>query len=94
MIEKAANMGLAYEEVLVDVVRYKYLCDEGFITPSPLRRRLLCQDDGFFRHLVDCITTDTTMDAETAERGLVHAALQRNRLDSAFFEAVVTQLYA
>jgi hypothetical protein len=87
-------MASAYEEVLVDVVRYKYLCDEGFISPSVKPRRLRCQDDGFFRHLVECIAADTAMDPELAERGLVHAALQRGRLDSAFFEAVVTQLYA
>ncbi|MCU0772177.1 MAG: hypothetical protein MUE94_10490 [Verrucomicrobia bacterium] len=84
----------SYEEVLVDVVRYKYLCDEGFVTPPTPQARLRCQEDGYFQHLVQCIATDTGMAPAIAERGLVHAALQRGRLDSKFFEAVVTQLYA
>jgi hypothetical protein len=87
-------MGLSYEEVLVDVVRYKYLCDEGFISHQTPQRAAPCLKDGFFRHLAECIAADTGMDAEMARCGLLHAALQRNRLDSAFFEAVVTKLYA
>lgn len=87
-------MALSYEEVLVDVVRYKYLCDEGFITLPGVQARLSCQEDGFFRHLVQCIASDTGIDPSIAERGLIHAALQHGRVDSAFFEAVVTQLYA
>ena len=87
-------MGLSYEEVLVDVVRYKYLCDEGFISRDPLPLKAPCIDDGFFRHLVECMSTDTGMATDMVESGLIHAALQRNRIDSAFFEAVVTKLYA
>ena len=87
-------MVVSYEEVLVDVVRFKYLCDEGFISPTVPQRALPHHDDGFFRHLVECITADTGIRRELVERGLVHAALQRGRLDAAFFEAVVTQLYA
>ena len=87
-------MGLSYEEVLVDVVRYKYLCDEGFISGRTHRPAAACVDDGFFRHLADCMAADTGMDKDVIERGLVHAALQRGRLNSAFFEAVVTMLYA
>lgn len=87
-------MGVSYEAVLVDVIRFKYLCDEGFICLSAPRRALPNPNDGFFRHLVECITTDTGIRREIVERGLIHAALQRGRLDPAFFEAVVTQLYA
>jgi hypothetical protein len=87
-------MGLSYEEILVDVVRYKYLCNEGFISSDTTPLTAPCLDDGFFRHLVECISTDTGMPREMVERGLVHAALQRHRIDSAFFEAVVTMLYA
>lgn len=87
-------MPLSYEEVLVDVVRYKYLCDEGFIASPAQPLNLPCQEDGFFRHLAECITTDTGMSPDLVERGLVHAALQHGRLDAAFFETVVTMLYA
>lgn len=87
-------MSSAYDEVLVDVVRYKYLCDEGFIVPSEQPRQHHFQENGYFRHLKECISADTGMSEELAERGLIHAALQRGRLDPAFFEAVVTQLYA
>lgn len=87
-------MGLSYEEVLVDVVRYKYLCDEGFISPPALPLKLPFHTDGFYRHLVECITEDTGMARDLVERGLVHAALQHGRLDAGFFEAVVTRLYA
>lgn len=87
-------MGLSYEEVLVDVVRYKYLCDEGFLSSSTPQRKLPCEGNGFFRHLAECITADTGINGQMVRRGLVHAALQRGRLDPAFFEAVVTQLYA
>lgn len=88
-------MGLSYEEVLVDVVRYRYLCDEGFLSPStPQQNLLACEENGFFRHLVECIIADTGINTKIVRRGLVHAALQRGRLDTAFFEAVVTQLYA
>jgi len=87
-------MGLSYEEVLVDVVRYKYLCDEGFISAATPQLTDSAAEDGFFRHLAECITADTGMDRAIVERGLVHAARQRARFDSAFFEAVVTKLYA
>ena len=87
-------MELSYQEVLVDVVRYKYLCDEGFISPPNPQLAQPCLDNGFFRHLVECIITDTGFQRDLVESGLVHAALQQGRLDAAFFEAVVTQLYA
>lgn len=87
-------MGLSYEEVLVDVVRFKYLCDEGFITVSTSKRTFPHQNDGFFRHLVECMMADTGIRREIVERGLIHAALHRGRLDAAFYEAVVAQLYA
>ena len=87
-------MGLAYQEVLVDVVRYKYLCDEGFISPPTPQARLPILTDGYFRHLVHCISEDTGVSCDLAERGLFHAALQHGRLDQGFFEDVVTQLYA
>ena len=87
-------MGLSYEEVLVDVVRYKYLCDEGFIPMPAHQPTLSCQADGYFRHLAECIVEDTGMHRSLAERGLIHAALQHGRLDASFFEAVVSRLYA
>ena len=87
-------MGLSYQEVLVDVVRYKYLLDEGFISTPVDRPGSRFLADGFFRHLVRCITEDTGMSCETVERGLIHAAIQHGRLDSGFFEDVVTRLYA
>ena len=87
-------MTVSYEKVLVDVVRYKYLCDEGFISPPAPQLKLPIQEDGFFRHLVKCIAEDTGISCAVVERGLVHAALQHGRLESRFFEAVVSQLYA
>ncbi|MCU0787313.1 MAG: hypothetical protein MUC91_03855 [Verrucomicrobia bacterium] len=87
-------MIVSYEKVLVDVLRYKYLCDEGFISPPAAQMRLPIQEDGFFRHLAKCIAEDTGISCDLAERGLVHAALQHGRLDRRFFEAVVSQLYA
>jgi hypothetical protein len=87
-------MALSYQEVLVDVVRYKYLCDEGFVTLPPTPVRLPCQEDAYFRHLVQCLVSDTGMDPTVAERGLIHAAFQHGRPNSAFFQAVVAQLYA
>lgn len=87
-------MGVSYEEVIVDVVRYKYLCDEGFVVPSSSPLNLACQGNGFYRHLVDCIEADTGIKRAIVERGLVHAAMQHGALNEAFFEAVVTRLYA
>jgi hypothetical protein len=87
-------MGLSYEEVLVDVVRYKYLCSEGFISPPSHDSNMRFRANGFFRHLVECIAQDTGMACDLVACGLVHSALQHGRLDATFFEAVVTQLYA
>jgi hypothetical protein len=87
-------MALSYQQVLVDVIRYKYLCDEGFLSPPSQRIAQPVLQNGFFRHLVECISTDTGIRRDLVEAGLVHAALQQGRLDAAFFEAVVTQLYA
>ena len=87
-------MGMSYQEVLVDVARYKYLCAEGFLTSSTTPPHPNIRANGYYRHLVQCITEDTGFSAELVERGLQHSALQHRCLNPAFFEAVVTELYA
>ena len=87
-------MGISYQEVLVDVARYKYLCAEGFLTVCTQSLDPQLESNGFFRHLVRCITEDTGFTPELVERGVLHSAVQHRCMNSAFFEAVVTELYA
>ena len=71
-------MMMAYEDVLVGVLYYRYWHPSSANGPLPTPRQLTAADASALEHLATQVTADTGISWPVALRGVIYVALTRN----------------
>lgn len=86
-------MQVSYEELLVDVVRYKSMCDEGLQAKPQSLSSLPELEKDSLELLAERVAADIGIGKRTALRGVVYAACKRRMFHEGFFSQIARYLY-
>jgi len=82
-------MTLSYPQLLADVFRYRYLCDEGFSVELNRQYQMSWEDARAMERLAERIVSDTGMNWTLAMRGILYSVTTRNVLRRGVFAGIV-----
>jgi len=82
-------MEFSYQQLLVDVRRYKYRWDEGFSVLRTTRHQLSWEDARAMERLAERVSGDMGINWTMAMRGILYSATARNKLRQGVFTEIV-----
>jgi len=82
-------MEMTYQQLLADVRRYKYLCDEGFNLQLARRHQLSWGDARAMEQLAERVAGDVGINWTVAMRGILCSAIARNLLHRGLLTGLV-----